>query len=141
MSEAYQLFQKGLAALAAGHADEAIVPLERAKRMEPESMSIHEALGKTYLRLGFYDRAVDEFSLIVAKEPLDAYAHFCLGRAHDRLGHLRLARRHYRLAASFDPSRPIYTDTLRVFLARTYMTDLSEESDDFDGGQDETLRS
>lgn len=138
MSEAYQLFQKGLAALAAGHADEAIVPLERAKRLEPDSMSIHEALGKTYLKLGFYDRAVEEFGLIISKEPLDAYAHFCLGRAFDKLQKPRLARRHYRLAATFEPERPIYVDTLRVFLARTY-PDGDQHLDDEDGEEDEEL--
>ena len=129
MSEAYQLFQKGLAALAAGHADEAIVPLERAKNLEPDSMSIHEALGKTYLRLGFYDRAVDEFALIVSKEPLDAYAHFCLARAYDKQDKAKLARRHYRLAASFDPARPIYRDTLRVFLARHYFDEQDDDAE------------
>jgi Flp pilus assembly protein TadD len=139
MSDAYQLFQKGLAALAAGHADEAIVPLERAKNMEPDSMSIHEALGKTYLRLGFYERAVEEFELIITREPLDAYAHFCLGRAYDRLQRLSLARRHYRLAATFEPERPIYTNTLKVFLARTYMHQFEPDAD-FDEPEDGGLR-
>jgi Flp pilus assembly protein TadD len=136
MSEAYQLYQKGLAALAAGHADEAIVPLERAKRLEPESMSIHEALGKTYLSLGFLDRAVEEFSTIISKEPLDAYAHFCLGRAYDKLDRTALARRHYRLANFYQPDRAIYRDTLRAFLARNFPDGddhLEDSDDDFDG--------
>jgi Flp pilus assembly protein TadD len=132
MSEAYQLFQKGLAALASGHADEAIVPLERARNMEPESMSIHEALGKTYLRLGFYDRAVTTFSTILEKEPIDAYAHFCLARAYDRLGEVKPARKHYRLATFFAPDRAIYRDTLRVFLARAYPDGDAHEHDDDD---------
>jgi len=139
MSEAYQLFQQGLSALAAGHPDEAIVPLERAKRLEPESMSIHEALGKTYLRLQFYDRAAGEFGLIVRKEPLDAYAHFCLARALDKMQRNRLARRHYRLATVFDPQRPIYRDMLRVFLARAYPDGDAHLLDDVDG-EDEELR-
>ncbi len=119
MSDAYQLYRQGLDALAAGHADEAIAPLERAKRLEPESNSIHEALGKTYLMLGFFDRAVTEFQVIVDRDPVDAYAHYCLGRAHDRLGHIDLARHHYRLSTWFDPERRIYRDTLNAFLART----------------------
>ena len=119
MSDAYRLYRQGLDALAAGHADEAIAPLERAKGLEPESNSIHEALGKTYLKLGFYDRAVDEFQVIVDRDPVDAYAHYCLGRAHDRLGEVAPARHHYRLATWFDPDRRIYRDTLNSFLART----------------------
>lgn len=119
MSDAYRLYRQGLDALAAGHADEAIAPLERAKGLEPESNSIHEALGKTYLKLGFHDRAVDEFQVIVDRDPVDAYAHYCLGRAHDRLGDVARARHHYRLATWFDPDRKIYRDTLAAFLART----------------------
>lgn len=134
MSDAYQLYRQGLDALAAGHADEAIAPLERAKRLEPESNSIHEALGKTYLKLGFLDRAVDEFQLIVDRDPVDAYAHHCLGRALDRLGHVSEARHHYRLATWFDPGRRIYRDTLNAFLARAYPHGLEESGTD--GWQD-----
>lgn len=120
MSDAYQLFRKGVDALAAGRADEAIVPLERAKRLEPASMSIQEALGKTYLRLRFYDRAVEAFNTILEREPQDDYAHFCLGRCYDKLGNQPMAARHYKLASSLKPTRAIYRDTLRVFLAREY---------------------
>lgn len=119
MSDAYQLFQQGLAALAAGHADEAIAPLERARKLEPASMSIQEALGKTYLRVGFFDRAAQAFSTILDKEPLDAYAHYCLARAMDRMGDVAGAHHHYRLATVFAPGRRIYSDTLAAFLRRT----------------------
>jgi tetratricopeptide (TPR) repeat protein len=118
MSDAYRWYRQGLDALAAGHADEAIAPLERAKRLEPDSNSVHEALGKAYLSLGFYDRAVTEFQVIVDRDPVDAYAHYCLGRAHDRIGDIEDARHHYRLAAFFDPHRSIYTDTLHAFINR-----------------------
>lgn len=118
MSDAYRLYRQGLDALAAGNADEAIAPLERAKRLEPESNSVHEALGTTYLKLGFYDRAVEEFEVILARDPVDAYAHYCLGRAQDRLGDVTRARHHYQLATRFDPGRRIYRDTLNAFLAR-----------------------
>lgn len=123
MSDAYRLYRQGLEALASGHADEAIAPLERAKRLEPESNSIHEALGKTYLSLGFLERAVEEFQVIVDRDPVDAYAHYCLGRAHDRLGQVERARHHYRLATWFDPARRIYRDTLNAFRARTQTLD------------------
>ena len=118
MTDAYRLFRQGLDALAAGHADEAIAPLERAKALEPESNSVHEALGKTYLTLGFYQRAADEFQVIVERDPVDAYAHYCLGRAHDRLGNVEKAQRHYRLSSLLDPDRRIYRDTLNAFLNR-----------------------
>ncbi|MEO6866532.1 MAG: tetratricopeptide repeat protein [Gaiellales bacterium] len=119
MSDAYRLYQQGLEAIAADHADEAIAPLERAKALEPGSGSIREALGKTYLQLGFFDRAIEEFTVIIDNDPTDAYAQFCLGRAHDRAGDAPAARHHYRLATLLDPERRIYTDTLNVFLSRT----------------------
>lgn len=121
MSEAYLCFQKGLAALAAGRADEAIVPLERARRLQPDSMSITEALGKAYLSVRFYDRAVEAFTEIVEREPLDDYAHYCLARAYDRLGNESMASRHYQLARSLKPSRTLYGDTLRAFQGRVGM--------------------
>ena len=127
MTDAYSLYRQGLDALAGGHADEAIAPLERAKKLEPESNSIHEALGKVYLKLGFFDRAIVEFQVIVDRDPVDAYAHYCLGRAHDRLGHNEEARHHYRLATWFDPERRIYRDTLSAFLNRVSFSSNGEE--------------
>ncbi|MCW2928660.1 MAG: hypothetical protein JWM86_2628 [Thermoleophilia bacterium] len=129
VDDAYSLFRQGLDAIAAGRADEAITALERAKRLEPESNSVHEALGKAYLKLGFNQRAATEFQVIVDRDPVDAYAHFCLGRALDRMGELREARHHYRLATWFDPGRRIYRDTLNAFLARTGTGDALDSSD------------
>lgn len=119
MSDAYQLYRQGLDALAAGHADEAIAPLERAKALEPESNSVHEALGKTYLKVGFLDRAIAEFQVVLDRDPVDAYAHYCIGRAYDKQGNVGEARHHYRLASFFAPDQSIYTRTLAAFLART----------------------
>lgn len=116
MSEAYDLFQKGLAALASGRTEEAIVPLERAKKLEPTSNSINEALGKTYFRLRFYDRSLAEFQAILDNDPLEHYAHFCIGRCYERLGDLALAQRHYRLAHSLGPGIEVYRTTLDRFL-------------------------
>jgi hypothetical protein len=65
---------------------------------------------------------------------VDAYAHYCLGRAHDRLGHVEQARHHYRLATWFDPQRRIYRDTLNAFLNRTsFASAVDEHSTDADG--------
>ena len=124
MADAYSLYRQGLDAIAAGHADEAIAPLERARRLEPDSNSVLEALGTTYLKLGFLERAVEAIETIVARDPVDAYAHYLLGRAHDRLGQVTDARQHYRLAAWFDPDRRLYRDTLNAFLARVTSREL-----------------
>ena len=135
MSEAYQAFQKGLAALESGLTEEAIVPLERAKKLEPDKSSISEALGKTYFRLRFYDRAADEFETIIAKEPLEHYAHFCLARCHDRLGNVATATRHYKLAQTLGPGIEIYRTTLARFLARTAETTAADGAADEVSGE------
>lgn len=139
MSEAYKCFQQGLAALASGHADEAIVPLERARRLQPDSMSITEALGKAYLSLRFYDRAASAFAEIVDREPLDDYAHYCLARAHDRLGNVQMASRHYQLARSLKPSRPLYGDMLRAFQRRVGPLDIIELEHEQSGADDRAV--
>ena len=45
MSDTYNLFQQGRTHLREGMAAQATVPLEKAKRREPEKASIREALG------------------------------------------------------------------------------------------------
>ena len=51
MSEAYDLYQLGRARLREGMAAQATVPLEKARRLEPEKASIREALGIAYFRI------------------------------------------------------------------------------------------
>lgn len=136
---AYELYLRGREAIEAGRADEAIAPLERASALEPESNSILEALGTTYLKVGFHQRAARVFRSIVERDPVDAYAHYCLGRALDRLNEVVEARQHYRLAAFFEPDRRIYRDTLRAFVARAFPNDPdeadgSEHAREDDGG-------
>jgi Flp pilus assembly protein TadD len=128
--DAYTLYRKGREAIEAGHADEAIVPLERASAMEPESNSILEALGTTYLKVGFHQRAARVFRTIVERDPVDAFAHYCLARALDRLGENVEARQHYHLAAFFEPGRRIYRDSHNAFVARAFPEHGREALDD-----------
>ena len=51
MSEAYDLYQLGRARLREGMAAQATVPLEKARRLEPDKASIREALGIAYFRI------------------------------------------------------------------------------------------
>ena len=68
-------------------AAQATVPLERAKRLEPEQASIREALGIAYFRLARWEDAEREFRTIVEElSPTDHYAHYALGRALEQLG-------------------------------------------------------
>lgn len=99
--DAYEAFRRGSELLAMREYRQAAIPLERAKRLEPDKGSIREALGRAYLSSRSYQRAADEFAAAVNLAPTDRYAHFGLARSYERLGDERLAARHYKLAKLF----------------------------------------
>ncbi len=81
MSDANELFREGQKRLRDGMTAQATVPLEKAKRLEPEKASIREALGIAYFRLRRWAEAEAEFRAVIELSPTDDYAHYALGRA------------------------------------------------------------
>jgi Flp pilus assembly protein TadD len=113
VSEAYDLFQEGQRRLRSGMTAQATVPLEKAKRLEPEKASIREALGIAYFRLHRWQDAEREFRTIVETlSPTDHYAHYALGRALEQLGRTSEANGHYKLASSMKPSSETYSSRI-----------------------------
>jgi Flp pilus assembly protein TadD len=113
MSEAYDSFREGQKRLRKGMTAQATVPLERAKRLEPEKASIREALGIAYFRLARWGEAEREFRAIVEElSPTDHYAHYALGRALEKLGRTAEANGHYKLASSMAPSSETYSSRI-----------------------------
>src|SRR4051812_579099 len=110
----YDLFIRGSRLLEAGDFSAATIPLEKARRLEPDKTSIREALGRAYFRSGRYADARDEFAAVVERSPVNDFAHFCLGRALEKTGRRMEARRHLRLAAGLRPDRADY----RAYLNR-----------------------
>ena len=113
----YDLFTRGSALLEAGDFSAATIPLEQAGALEPDKTSIREALGRAYFRSGRYADAGEEFAAVVERAPVNDFAHFCLGRALEKTGRRREARRHLTLAASLRPDRAdyrVYRDRLRA---------------------------
>jgi Tfp pilus assembly protein PilF len=106
--ETYDLYQKGRAHLKRGDNAQATVPLEKAKRREPDKASIREALGLAYLRLGRYGEAAEEFETILAVHPADHYAHYCLGRCLEGRGQRGRALGHYKMADMLRPGVDYY---------------------------------
>jgi tetratricopeptide (TPR) repeat protein len=106
--DAYALFQRGISLLEDSHWAQAVVPLEKAKRLEPDKTSIREALGRAYFRSGHYRRAAAEFEAVVERSAANDYAHFCLGRSFEKLGDRPAASRHLSLAAGMRPDREDY---------------------------------
>ncbi len=108
MDSAYELFRRGTDLLEAGDYHAAIVPLARARDLEPEKTSIREALGRAFFHAARFEQARGEFAAVVERAPTDDYALFCLGRSLQRLGRHAEARRPLALAATLRPERRDY---------------------------------
>ena len=113
MSETYDLFQQGRALLAKGMAAQATVPLERARRREPDKASIREALGIAYFRMHRWQEAEGEFRALLDLSPADDYGHYALGRSLEKQGRKTEANGHYKLAASLRPQSEHYASRIR----------------------------
>jgi len=114
MSDTYNLFQQGRSHLRDGMAAQATVPLEKAKRREPEKASIREALGIAYFRIHRYDAAETEFRKMLELAPADDYAHYALGRCLEKQGRQTEAQCHYKLASSLRPASKDYAARIRT---------------------------
>jgi Flp pilus assembly protein TadD len=112
--QVYELYRRGSELLENGDFAAATIPLEQARDLEREKTSIREALGRAYYRSGRFGPAVEEFGAVVEQDPVNDFAHFCLGRALEKIGRTEQARRHAVLAAGMRPDREDY----RVFKDR-----------------------
>jgi Flp pilus assembly protein TadD len=108
MESVYDLYRRGTDLLEAGDHHAAVVPLARARELDPEPTSIREALGRALFHCGRFREAAQEFDAIVQRAPTNDYALFCLGRSLQRLGRHAEARRPLALAANLRPERGDY---------------------------------
>jgi Flp pilus assembly protein TadD len=112
--EAYVAFQDGTRLLADDNAHAAVIPLERARTLEPRKGSVREALARAYYRSGRFDAAEEEFLAALDIEPVNDYAHFGVGLCRLRAGDRTGARGHLRQATVMRPDNNDY----RAALAR-----------------------
>jgi tetratricopeptide (TPR) repeat protein len=108
MDSVYDLYTRGCDLLEHGDHMAAIIPLTRAREMEPDKASIREALGRALFHAQRYERAAEEFEAITERAPTNDYALFCLGRSMQLLGRHREACHPLALACSLRPSRADY---------------------------------
>jgi Flp pilus assembly protein TadD len=116
MDDVYDLYTRGKALLEDGHFHAAVVPLSKARDLEPDKTSIREALGRAYFRSSHFEEARAEFEAVVERAPTNDYALFCLGRSLMQLGRDAEARKPLTLAATMNPKRRdyrIYRDRAR----------------------------
>jgi tetratricopeptide (TPR) repeat protein len=108
MESVYELYTRGYELLEHGDHQAAIVPLSRARDLEPDKASIREALGRALFHAQRYESAAAEFQAIASVAPTNDYALFCLGRAMQQLGRHREACQPLALACSLRPERKDY---------------------------------
>jgi tetratricopeptide (TPR) repeat protein len=108
MEGVYELYRRGCDLLEHGDHQAAIVPLTRARDLEPDKASIREALGRALFHAQQYEDAAAEFQAIASNSPTNDYALFCLGRAMQQLGRHREACKPLALACSLRPERKDY---------------------------------
>jgi len=113
VTEAYDLFQEGRRRLKKGMNAQATVPLEKAKKLEPDKASIREALGIAYFRLQRWNEAEAEFRAVLDLSPTDDYAHYALCRTLEKQGRAAEANGHYKLASSMNPGNESYAARIR----------------------------
>jgi Flp pilus assembly protein TadD len=116
MDDVYELYTRGMGLLEDGHFHAAVVPLSKARDLEPDKTSIREALGRAYFRSANFEEARAEFEAVVERAPTNDYALFCLGRSLMQLGRDAEARKPLTLAATMNPKRRdyrIYRDRAR----------------------------
>lgn len=109
---AFQAYQEGSRLLAGANIHAAVVALERARDLEPDTPSVRETLARAYYRAGNLAAATAEFERSVELDPVNDYAHFglglCLLRGGDQVG----ARRHLKLAVAMRPESGDYRRAL-----------------------------
>src|SRR5438270_9462156 len=121
MESVYDLYRRGCDLLDHGDHQAAIVPLSKARDLEPEMGSIREALGRALFHAQRYEGAAAEFEVLAMRKPTDDYALFCLGRSMQLLGRHREACHPLALACSLRPERAdyrLYRDRARRDAAR-----------------------
>lgn len=108
MDSVYDLYRSGCELLDHGDYQAAIVPLSKARDLEPEKASIREALGRALFHAQRYESAAAEFEAVALNTPTNDYALFCLGRSLQQLGRHREACRPLAIAACLRPERSEY---------------------------------
>ena len=110
MDSAYDLFMNGTRLLESGDCHAAVIPLARARDLEPDKASVREALGRALFGAGRYREAAEEFHAVVEHAPTNDYALFCLGRSLQLQGRHAEARKPLALASCLRPDRADYRE-------------------------------
>jgi Flp pilus assembly protein TadD len=107
---AYALLERGRALSKGRHFAQAAIVLSRADRLEPDKGSILEILGRAYFMSRQWAQAAATFERLVEVDPSGPYGHYALGQSLKRLGRIRGARTHLRVAVALSPGSRLYRE-------------------------------
>ncbi len=91
-----------------GEYDEAVLLIDRAKRIDPDNMDLLSFDAKILYELGERDRAKAIFERLIEKSSRDSSIYFMMGIIRVEEGDRRAALGFFRKAASIDPDYPLY---------------------------------
>jgi tetratricopeptide (TPR) repeat protein len=80
-----------------GHAEDAVLLLERATKIAPAMGKTHYQLAKAYFELNRFDRARQEAETAIKLDPRESSDHYLLGRIYQRSGKTDLAEEQFRV--------------------------------------------
>ena len=115
MSNTYYFFKKGKKLFQKGRFLESIMPLEKAKELEPGKSSIREILASSYYNCGFYKSAKKNFMIALKIDASNDFAHYGLGLCLIRENKLKEAIGHFKIAAIMNPGSKKYKELLSKF--------------------------
>lgn len=111
--EVYDWFVRAHSLLEGGNPEAAAELLSHARRREPESASVLEALARALFDARRYPEAAERFGELVEASPDSDYARFGLGLSRMRLGDHGGAVEQLSLATAMRPQRADYQQALR----------------------------
>ena len=82
----------------------AVKLLDKVIAAHPENTAARLLRARAFFAAAQLRPAELEFSVVLEREPDNAFAHFALGRTCERQGRPDQAKRHFRLAAALDPN-------------------------------------
>ncbi|EFL31414.1 conserved hypothetical protein [Streptomyces viridochromogenes DSM 40736] len=82
----------------------AVKLLDEVVASHPENTAARLLRARAFFAAAQLRPAELEFSIVLEREPDNAFAHFALARTYERQGRPEQAQRHFRLAAALDPN-------------------------------------
>jgi len=103
-AEQILLYLKGRSAALEGKYDQAVIYLEQALKLDPNSVEILYRLSEVYLKVGNGEKAVDTAQRAVEKEPKNFAFRMSLGGIYASLRRYNSAKEQYKKATELNPS-------------------------------------